>query len=312
MSKIICGVDVSQQWLDIHVLPDAIEGRFGNDAAGIAALAQLCLSHGVELVAMEASGGYERRAYALLWQAGVACGLANAHRVRLYAGSMGFKEKTDRLDARMIAAFADASGLVAQPLASAAQARLSHLVARLCQVTGDLTVQKQRLHTAADGEMRASIEEVASLLKRQSRHLEGEIASLIDDDPLWSRLDGALRSLKGVASRTVARLMAELPEIGLISNKAIAKLAGLAPMAKDSGKHAGRRSIHGGRAGPRSVLYLVAAITARYDPHLAAFHQRLQLAGKPKMVIRIALARKLLVILNAKARDARKEFANAA
>ncbi|AWI61450.1 transposase [Sinorhizobium fredii] len=150
-----------------------------------------------------------------------------------------------------------------------------------------------------------------ALFERQRRRLEGEIASLIDDDPLWARLDAVFRSLKGVASRTVARLMAELPEIGLLSNKGIAKLAGLAPIADHSGRRQGRRSVRGGRTGPRAVLFLVASIVARYDPHMAAFQQRLQQAGKAKMVIRIALARKLLVILNAKARDARREFANA-
>ena len=102
-----------------------------------------------------------------------------------------------------------------------------------------------------------------------------------------------------------------MPEIGILSNKAIAKLIGLAPIANDSGKRTGRRPVRGGRAGPRSILFLIARMVARYDPHLGAFQQRLQQAGKPKMVIRIALARKLLVILNAKARDARIEFANA-
>ncbi|RWX57887.1 IS110 family transposase, partial [Mesorhizobium sp. M4B.F.Ca.ET.089.01.1.1] len=111
----------------------------------------------------------------------------------------------------------------------------------------------------------ASLDEVIALLVRQSRRLEGEIASLIDDDPLWACLDRAFRSLKGIASRSVARLMAELPEIGILSNKAIAKLAGLAPIANDSGKRSGRRPVRGGRAGPRGVLFLVARIVAKYD-----------------------------------------------
>jgi transposase len=155
----------------------------------------------------------------------------------------------------------------------------------------------------------SKVSTVITLLKRQQRRLEGEIASLIDDDPLWAKLAETFRSLKGIASRTVARLMAELPEIGILSNKAVANLTGLAPIANDSGKRSGRRPVRGGRAGPRSVLFLVAGLVARYDPHLAAFHQRLQAAGKEKMVIR--LARKLLVILNAKARNARNGFANA-
>lgn len=197
------------------------------------------------------------------------------------------------------------------PPPSAAQQRLKKLVARLCQITGDIIVQKQRRSIACDAEIADSLTEVVAFLEGLRRRLEGEIASLIDDDPLWAHLAQTFRSIKGVAGRTVARLMAELPEIGLVSNKAIAKLAGLAPIADDSGKRSGRRPVRAGRAGPRSILFLIAAIAARYDDHLGAFLQRLQHAGKPKMVIRIALARKLLVILNAKARDARIEFANA-
>jgi transposase len=179
-------------------------------------------------------------------------------------------------------------------------------------VTDDLTVQKQRRSSLLDNaEMLTSIDEVIALLKRQSRTLEGEIASMIDDDPLWEKLAEAWRPVKGVAGRTVARLMADLPEIGTYSNKAIAKLAGLAPIADDSGKRKGKRSIRGGRASVRSILFLVARIAANYDKTLADFRDRLLAAGKPKMVVRIALAHKLLVRLNAKARDARAQYANA-
>jgi transposase len=181
-------------------------------------------------------------------------------------------------------------------------------VARLCQITDDLVVQKQRRSSAMNSEMVTSIDEVIALLKRQTRTLEGEIASLIDDDPLWARLDEALRT-KGVANRTVARLLAQLPEIGIYSNKAIAKLAGLAPLPDDSGTRIGKRHIRAGRAGVRSILFLVADIARRYDPSLAAFHQKLIIAGKEKMVVRIALARKLLVRLNARAREARESYA---
>ena len=311
MNKIICGVDVSKDWLDAHVEPSGTVGRFRNDAAGIAELAGFCRAAGVELVVMEASGGYERLPFLLLWEAGQPCGIGNARNVRRFAEAMGFLEKTDKIDAAIIARFGAVRRIMPTPPPDAAQQRLKALVARLCQVTADLTVNKQRRSAVADAETIASLDEVIALLKRQQRRLEGEIASLIDDDPLWAKLAGTFRSLKGVASRTVARLLAELPEIGILSNKAIAKLAGLAPIANDSGKRNGRRTVRGGRAGPRSVLFLVARLVAKHDPHLAAFHQRLQDAGKEKMVIRIALARKLLVILNAKARDARIEFANA-
>jgi transposase len=304
-------VDVSKDWLDAHVEPGGATGRFGNDAAGIAALAGFCRAAGAELAVMEASGGYERLPFLLLWEAGQPCGIVNARNVRCFAEAMGFLEKTDRIDAAMIARFGAVKRVKPTPPPSPAEMRLKALVARLSQVTGDLTVNKQRRSAAVDVETLASLDEVIALLKAQQRRLEGEIGSLIDDDPLWAKLAETFRSLKGVASRTVARLMAELPEIGILSNKAIAKLTGLAPIANDSGRRSGRRPVRGGRAGPRSILFLVARLAAKYDPHMAAFHQRLQTAGKQKMVIRIALARKLLVILNAKARDARIEFANA-
>jgi transposase len=140
------------------------------------------------------------------------------------------------------------------------------------------------------------------------RQLEAAIAALIAADPLWEKLNHAFRSIKGVADRTVARLMAEMPEIGVASNKAISKLAGLAPLARDSGKQQGNRPVRGGRRNVRAILYVVAGVVRRHDPDLAAFHQRLTAAGKPKKVIRIALAHKLLVRLNAKAREVRNEF----
>jgi transposase len=311
VNRIICGVDVSKDWLDAHIAPAGTVGRFRNDAAGIGDLAGFCRAGAVELVVMEASGGYERQPFLLLWQADQPSAIVNARSVRRFAEAMGFLEKTDRIDAAMIAGFAAAKPVRPMPPPAAAQVRLRALVGRLAQITGDITVNKQRRSSTADPEALASLDAVIAFLKVQQRRLEGDIASLIDDDPLWARLAESFRSLKGVAGRTVARLMAELPEIGIVSNKAIAKLAGLAPIANDSGRRTGHRPVRGGRAGPRSVLFLVARLVARYDPHLAAFHQRLQAAGKEKMVIRIALARKLLVILNAKARDARAAAVNA-
>jgi transposase len=309
--RIFCGVDVSKARLDACIEPGGIFESFDNDAAGIATLAAFCRRHRAELVVMEASGGCERQAFLLLWEAGIACALTNPRSVRRYAEAMGVLEKTDRLDARLIARFGLAKDIRPTPPPSPQQRRLKALVARLRQVTDDLTVQKQRRASVADAETRASLDEVIALLKRQSRTLEGEIASMIDDDPLWSQLAQAWRSVKGVAGRTVARLMADLPEIGTYSNKAVAKLAGLAPLADDSGTRQGKRHVRGGRQGVRSILFLVADIARRFDQSLADFHRKLSQAGKPKMVIRIALARKLLVRLNAKARDARAAYANA-
>jgi transposase len=310
--KNICGVDISKARLDACIEPGSIRGSFKNDATGIAELVALCQQHRVELVAMEATAGYERRTFLQLWEQGLPCAVTNARHVRLYAEAMGVLEKTDAIDAHIIARFTQAKNLKPTPLPSLTQQRLKALVARLRQVTDDLTVQKQRRSSLLDNaEMLASIDEVIALLKRQSRTLEGEIGSMIDDDPLWARLSDTFRSIKGVADRTVAWLMADLPEIGTYSNKAIAKLVGVAPIANDSGKRRGKRPVRGGRAGVRSILFLVAAIAARYDQNLREFRNRLVAAGKEKMIVRIALARKLLVRLNAKARDARAHYAYA-
>lgn len=311
MIKTICGVDTSKQHLDARIVPGEAFARFANDAAGIAGLAAFCAEHKAELVVMEATGGFERLAFTLLWEAGVACAIANPRSVRQYAEAMGFLEKTDRIDAFLIAHFAHSKGLKPTPPVSKNQRRLKDLVVRLRQLTDDLVVNKQRRQQVEDAEIAATFDEMIAFIIRQSRRLEGEIASLIDDDPLWAVLDKTFRTVKGVADRTVARIMAELPEIGTYDNKAISKLVGLAPLANDSGKKNGKRSIRGGRSGVRSILFLVADIARRYDDSLADFHRRLTAAGKPKMVVRVALAHKLLVRLNAKARDARAQYANA-
>jgi len=312
VKKTICGVDVSKAKLDICIEPGRRFASFDNDTTGIAELAAFCREHAVTLVVMEASGGYERRSFVQLWEEGISCALTNPRNVRRYAEAMGILEKTDRIDSSVIARFAEAKNLAPTPLPSPAQLRLKALVARLRQVTDDLTVQKQRRASLLDNpEVLASLDEVIALLKRQSRSLEGEIASMIDDDPLWAKLAETWREIKGVAGRTVARLHAEMPEIGTLSNKAAGKLVGLAPIANDSGKRKGKRPTRGGRAGVRSILFLVAAIAARYDKSLGEFRDRLIKAGKEKMVVRIALARKLLVRLNAKARDAPAKYANA-
>ena len=170
------------------------------------------------------------------------------------------------------------------------------------QITSDITVQKLRLSSARDTATRSDLAEIIALLTRQHKAVTSAIAELIHADPLWHALDQTFRSVKGVADRTVATLLADLPEIGMLSNKAISKLVGLAPLADDSGRRSGKRSTRGGRASVRTILFLVADLARKFDPTLAEFRQRLLNQGKPKMVVRIALAHKLLVRLNAKAR----------
>jgi transposase len=306
---IICGVDLSSTHLDARIGRDGPAERFTRTVDGAEALAAFCQAHGVTLVAMEATGGYEKLPFTLLWGHGLPCALLNPRQVRRFAEAMGFLEKTDRIDAGLIAWFAAVKRIVPQEPASQAQGRLKALVTRLRQLTALRTAQINQRRLVTEPDVLASLDEVIALVSRQIRALEAKIAGLIDDDPLWSRLDQAFRSIKGVADRTVARLMAEMPEIGTLDGKAVAKLAGLAPIARDSGKSNGNRSVRGGRAGVRSILFIVADLVRRFDPDFAACHARLKAASKPSKVIRVALARKLLVRLNAKARDARQELA---
>jgi transposase len=307
----ICGVDVSKLYLDAGFAAGTPSARFANTQEGIDKLAAFCRQHEATLVVMEATGGFEQLAFGLLWGAGLACAVCNPRNVRHYAEAMGLMEKTDKLDAAVMAAFAAAKDLKPMSPPGEKQKRLKALATRLRQVTQDITVNKQRRSQCFDAESRTSIDAVVAFLNRQAKTLEGEIASLISDDPMWSKLDEAFRSIKGISGRTIARLLAMLPEIGLYDNKAITKIAGLAPFANDSGLTSKARHIRGGRADVRSAMFIVGHCVRRFNPELAAFSEKLLKAGKPKMVVRIAIARKLLVWLNAKARDARKEFANA-
>lgn len=305
MAKIICGVDISSKVLDVFL--NQSFHRFPNTVAGIADLLVLCQQHQVDLVAVEASGGYERRLYLQLWAAGLPVAICNARAVRDFAKSMGRLEKTDTLDAAVIAEYACAKKkLVAHPPQPGEHQPLRALVARLRQLTEVRASQLQQRLLVTDDEALATFTRLIGFLNSEIRQLEQRITQLIDADPLWQNLDRAFRSIKGVADRTVACLMAELPEIGTLSHKAISKLVGLAPLADDSGKRRGPRSIRGGRSTVRHLLFIVASVVRRYHPDFAEFSQRLAAKGKAKKVILVALAHKLLIRLNAKARDARQ------
>lgn len=308
MTLTICGVDVSSTHLDASIGRNGAKLQVERTPEGIGQLAAFCREQGVELVAMEATGGYERLPFLLLWQQGVACALVNPRALRRFAEGMGVLEKTDAIDAGMIAWFAAVKRLVPQEPPSQAQQKLAALVRRLGQLTALKVSQTNQRRLAEDPEVLASCQALLATITRQIREIEARIAQLIEADPFWRQLDACLRSIKGVAGRTVARLMADLPEIGTLSGKAVTKLAGLAPLAKDSGKLKGRRRIRGGRASIRSILYVVADLVRRHNPHFADFHRRLSKEAKAKKAIRIAIARKLLVQLNAKARDLRRQL----
>ncbi|UWZ84517.1 IS110 family RNA-guided transposase [Occallatibacter riparius] len=309
MTQMVCGVDVASESLEVRIGQQGAAGSFPNTPEGIMALGAFCQAHQVEMVAMEATGGYEQLAFAQLSEQGLAVAIVNPRAVRQFAQSMGSLEKTDRIDAAMIAWYAEVKKPQPACLTPPGQQQLRALVTRLRQLTDVRTAQRNQQRLVTDRAVQVSFAKLLAFVARQIRDLEQRIARLIEQDPLWRELNQAFRTIKGVADRTVARLMAEMPEIGLLSNKTVSKLAGLAPLANDSGKQQGKRAVRGGRAAVRDILYLVAGVAGRFEPDFTAFQQRLRAAGKPPKVVRIALAHKLLVRLNAKAREVRCRLA---
>ena len=308
MTRVICGVDVSSTSLEAFVGPAGPGRCFANTAEGIVGLAAFCRENRVELVALEASGGYEKQAFALLWSQKIAVALLNPRAVRDFARSMGLLEKTDGIDARIIGRYAEVKGSAPSVPLSAQQEHLKALVTHLRQLTQMHVSQRNQGLLVTDKTVRRSMAKLLKVLVAQKREVAGKIAAVLGSDPLWKQMDQAFRSIKGVADRTVSVVAAEMPEIGMLSNKAAAKLGGLAPLAQDSGKKHGKRPVRGGRRQLRAILFVVAGVVARHNPDFAAFQQRLSAAGKPKKVIRVALAHKLLVRLNAKAREVRMQF----
>src|ERR1700722_2823077 len=295
----ICGVDVSQQSLEARVEQGGPGASFANTRKGISQLAEFCRAHQVHLVAMEASGGYERLPFLLLCAERIPVAIVNPRAVRKFA---------DALDAGVIAHFAHTRKSKPSSPGSADQQHLRALVTRLRQLTDMQTAQRNQQLLVTDATVQQLCQQLLGMVKTQIRSLEKAIAQLIEADPLWRQLNQSFRSIKGVASRTVSRLMAEMPEIGTLSHKRIAKLAGLAPLACDSGKACGKRAIAGGRRPIRDTLFVVAGVVARFHPDFIAFRLRLTAAGKAKKVVRVALAHKLLTRLNAKAREVRLQF----
>ena len=312
MTRIICGVDIASSSLAARIGHDGAALTFANTRDGIGELAAFCQSHGVELVAMEATGGYEQRAFVQLSEHGLPVAVVNPRAVRQFAQSMGALEKTDAIDAGMIAWYAETKKSQPLCLAPRTQLELRARVTRLRQLTEVRTAQLNQQRLVINAAVQKGFSEMLKFVAGQIEELEQAITALIDADPLWRELNLAFRTIKGVADRTVARIMAEMPEIGTLSDKSISKLAGLAPLANDSGKHQGKRAVRGGRSAVRDILFIVGCVVARHEPDFSAFQQRLRAAGKPPKVVRIAVAHKLLVRLNAKARQVRQRLNAAA
>lgn len=299
-SQVECfvGIDVSKAHLDVHVRPLERHIQVGNDPDGISSLLEQLRAYSVRLVVVEATGGYEREVYAQLSAAGMAIARINPRQARDFAKSTGKLAKTDRIDCRGLAQF----GFAIQPRLYTPpedlQQHLIELQARLRQVTEMLTMEKNRLSSAART-MVARIGEHIQWLAAEKEALEDEIQLLIQQDAGLQHEDAILKSVGGVGQATAATLIIDLPELGTLRNKQISALVGLAPFNRDSGQHHGRRAIWGGRAHVRSALYMSALSAIRWNPVIHAFYERLTKAGKVFKVAIVACMRKLLTILNA-------------
>lgn len=306
------GLDVSTAALDAHLRPGGTSRRFGNTPGGIAALLEWVRPLAPARVVLEATGGYENAAVAAPSPRGLPVGPVNPRRIRDFARAPGRRAETDTPDAGILAESADEVRPPVGPLAGAEAQKLQALLARRCQLVGMRAVESNRLAGVTDRDVRRSIEAVLRVLGRQVGNVGGELASALRSSDVRRAKDELPQSTPGIGPVVGRTLPAELPELGTPSREPVASLAGVAPMDRDSGSWVGRRMIAGGRALVRSMLYPGAHAAGQGNAVLRAFAERLGKAGKAPEVIRIAVARKRLVIANAVLRDQRPRQPNMA
>ena len=295
------GIDVAKDTVEV-ACSDASTHSFTNNEAGHAKLVRWLTRKAVALVVLEATGGYEQACALALASAGLPVSVLNPRQARDFARAMGRLAKTDRIDASVLAEFAavlHARGHQPRPLASTEQRELGALVARRRQLVTMLVSERQRLGVA-HVRAKPSIEAVIALLLKQLADIDNDLQHALKER--HADLSGLLQSVKGVGPTTASTLIAELPELGLLTRKQITSLVGLAPLNRDSGTLRGQRHIFGGRSSVRRVLYVAALVATRFNPAIKVCYQRLLAAGKPKKVALVACMRKLLITLNAIAR----------
>ena len=292
------GIDVSKAELDVHIRPDGIYWTVPNDAEGHTQLVNELQTVAPTLIVLEATGGLERPAAYALTEVGLPTVVVNPKRTRDFARSLGLLAKTDSIDARVLAHFADSVRPALRALPEQEAQDLSAKLARRRQLSIFLTADRNRLHTASTA-VRDSIEAHITWLQDEMTTLEQELDRLILANVRWRAQVKQLAAVKGVGRITAYTLTADLPELGKLNRKQIAALVGVAPLNNDSGKRRGKRFVQGGRAAVRTALYMAALSASRFNPTIKAFYERLTNAGKPKKVALTACMRKLLTILNA-------------
>ena len=298
MEATFVGIDVPKDRLDVAVLPDGGTFAVARDAAGLDELAARLKPLAPEAVALEATGGYETVAAAALGAAGLPVVVVNPAQVRALGKALGLRAKTDPIDARLIARFAAMTRPEVRPLPDEATARLADLVGRR-QIIAMIVAERQRLKRFPERRLQKSITRLLDALQRELSELDTAIDDDVRGSPAWREKEDLLASVPGVGPIIARTLIAGMPELGTLGRREVAALAGLAPWVRQSGRWKGRSFIGGGRASIRAALHMGAVTAARHNPVLKRFHGRLIAAGKPKMVALVAVARKLLTILNA-------------
>jgi len=305
MDNVIVGIDVSKDRLDVALRPSGEAFVVERNAAGLEMLVARLRELSPYLVALEATGGFETIAAATLAAAGLPAVVVNPAQIRAFAKAIGQRAKTDPIDAAVIARFAEATKPEPRPLPDEATRLLADLVARRRQIVEMIGAERQREKRVTVPHLRKSTTRLLKALEKELTGLNTDIDDAVRGSPAWRDKENLLASVPGVGPIIARTLIAELPELGQLGRRQIAALAGLAPFTRQSGQWRGRSFIGGGRTAVRTVLFMGAMVAKQHNPTLKAFFDRLVTAGKPKMVALVAVARKLLTILNAILRDNR-------
>ncbi|HWI99619.1 MAG TPA: IS110 family transposase [Burkholderiales bacterium] len=298
------GIDVSKAVLDIAVAPTGEAWSVSNSMEGMQQLVGKLGEIKPTLIVLEATGGLERRAIAALAGAALPVVAVNPRQVRDFAKATGQLAKTDAIDASVLALFAERIRPQVRPLRDEQTQELEALVVRRRQVVDMITAEKNRLAAAPPSKrVRTTIGKTIKWLQKQLEEIDGDLDDAVKGSPIWREKDDLLRSVPGVGKVLARTMLSLVPELGTLGKKQLAALVGVAPLNWDSGQHRGRRTVWGGRAHVRAVLYMGALVAARFNPVIRAFHARLIAAGKLPKVALVACMRKLLTILNAIVRD---------
>jgi len=305
MDATVIGIDVAKDRLDVCVRPSGDSFIVARTGAGIEDLAERLKKLTPRVVAIEATGGFETVVAAGLAAAGVPLVIVNPAQVRAFARALGKRAKTDPIDAAVIAHFVEATRAQPRPLPDETTRLLADLVTRRRQIIDMMIAEGQRNHRLVNKRLKNSIARLRRALEKELAEIDRELDDQVRGSPAWAAKEDLLASVPGVGPIIARTLIAELPELGALDRRKIAALVGLAPWTRQSGQWRGKSFIGGGRKTVRTALFMAAMVAARHNPVLKAFRDKLVAAGKPKLLALIAVARKLLIILNAILRDNR-------